>query len=158
MPTQANTPAAPHDWIPPGGGVHWTAIGEHGWQVVTLSQWLGERVLAELGPDSGAVIKDSLVRTMTWLIPEGAAAGFQLPDGADGCGYDDGMLFVPGMERERTLYWAVKPAPDRLLTDLARLLDALAVVREDIREQPRTDQPRTDQPRTDRPHAKWATS
>lgn len=126
--TPRPTPTPPN-WIPPGEGVNWTAVGPHGWHTLTLPRWLGDRVLVELGEDGGAVIQDDLVHTMTWLIPRGAGSGRQLPCDVEVSGDDGTMIFVPGLARTRTTYWRTPPAPDRLLSDIDRLLEALDVVR-----------------------------
>ncbi|MEU3960052.1 hypothetical protein AB0F42_09550 [Streptomyces buecherae] len=132
MPTQTTPSLSPYDWIPPGEGVNWSSIGQHGWHLVGLPTWLGNRVLTELGTESGAVIQDDLVHTMTWLIPLGSAEGRTLPLHADTTG-DEGNIFVPGMARTRTTYWRVKPDANRLLTDCARLLAALEAVQNNLR-------------------------
>ncbi|WP_217199191.1 hypothetical protein [Streptomyces buecherae] len=124
--------SGPRAWIPPGEGVNWSSIGQHGWHVISLLTWLGNRVLAELGEGGGAVIQDDLVHTMTWLIPLGSAEGRALPPEADTTG-DEGKIFVPGMARTRTTYWRLKPNAQRLLTDCARLLAALEAVQNNVR-------------------------
>ncbi|MBB5935726.1 hypothetical protein [Streptomyces zagrosensis] len=74
MPTEATTPAPRHDWIPPGGGVHWSRVGDLGWHTLTLSTYLGNRVLAHLGDGTGAVIQEDIGRQMTWLTEPHARA------------------------------------------------------------------------------------
>ncbi|MFD4995192.1 hypothetical protein [Streptomyces buecherae] len=49
----ATNPPPPHDWIPPGGGVRWTRVGELGWHSLTLPTYLGDHVLADLGEAGG---------------------------------------------------------------------------------------------------------
>ncbi|MFI2029631.1 hypothetical protein [Streptomyces buecherae] len=46
-------PETPYDWIPPGGGVRWTRVGELGWHRLTLPTYLGNHVLAALRPTKG---------------------------------------------------------------------------------------------------------
>ncbi|MFF5720348.1 hypothetical protein [Streptomyces buecherae] len=124
--------SGPRAWIPPGEGVNWSSIGQHGWHIISLPTWLGNRVLAELGEESGAVIQDDLVHTMTWLVPLGSAEECALPPEANTTG-DEGKIFVPGMARTRTTYWRVKPDAKRLLTDCVRLLAALEAVQNNPR-------------------------
>ncbi|MBB5933196.1 hypothetical protein [Streptomyces zagrosensis] len=129
MPTDTSTPATPpHEWIPPGGGVNWTRVGDLGWHALTLPTYLGNRVLAHLGDGSGAVIQEDIGREMTWLIAPHAPAVQHLraDDRFTLAGDDGSFLFVPGMTRDHLVWWRIAPEPDRLLTPAARLADAIA--------------------------------
>ncbi|MFF5715767.1 hypothetical protein [Streptomyces buecherae] len=131
MSTEPTTPTPPHDWIPSGGGVRWTRVGELGWHAFTLPIHRGDRVLAELGEDSGAVIQMDGEQQLTWLIEPWAEAVRHLREreGVTLAGDDGSYLFVPGMARARLCWWRVAPEPGRLLTDAGRLAEAYAVVR-----------------------------
>ncbi|MBB5939370.1 hypothetical protein [Streptomyces zagrosensis] len=132
MPPEASTPTpSPHDWIPPGGGVRWTRVGELGWHTLTLPTYLGDRVLVQLGDAGGAVIQEDIGAQMTWLTAPHAPALLGLPDHGTMTisGDADSYVFVPGMTRTDLVWWRVAPTPDRLLTDAEHLTDAITTVR-----------------------------
>ncbi|WP_217189434.1 hypothetical protein [Streptomyces buecherae] len=130
MPTES-PPPPPHDWIPPGGGVRWTRVGELGWHSLTLPLYLGNRVLSALGEAGGAVIQEDVEQWLAWLIEPDSAAVQHLRDHPEVtlAGNDDSYLFVPGMTRDHTVWWRVTPTCDRLITSAELLADAFAVVR-----------------------------
>ncbi|MBC3992331.1 hypothetical protein H8N00_26325 [Streptomyces sp. AC563] len=121
----------PHDWIPPGGGVRWTRIGELGWHALTVPTYLGDRVLAALGDASGAVIEEDVERRQTWLIEPNSPTmqRFHGHPVVSVRGDDDSFLFVPGMTRDHTVWWRVAPTGDRLLTDAELLATAVVDAR-----------------------------
>ncbi|MBB5936614.1 hypothetical protein [Streptomyces zagrosensis] len=132
MPTETNTPITPpHDWMPPGGGVRWTRVGDLGWHTLTLTTYLGNRVLAHLGEASGAVIQEDIGRQMTWLTEPHAPAVQHLRDDSNVTisGDDSSYVFVPGMTRTDLVWWRVMPTSERLLTDASRLAGAIDTVR-----------------------------
>ncbi|MBB5933798.1 hypothetical protein [Streptomyces zagrosensis] len=132
MPTETSMPTTPpHDWIPSGGGVHWTRVGDLGWHTLTLTTYLGNRVLAHLGEASGAVIQEDIGRQMTWLTEPHAPALQHLygDDNITISGDDSSYVFVPGMTRTDLVWWRVKPTPKRLLTDAGHLAEAITTAR-----------------------------
>ncbi|WP_461015688.1 hypothetical protein, partial [Streptomyces daliensis] len=42
--------------------------------------YLGDRVLARLGRESGAVIRDPYGNRLTWLVPPGTTSGWVIPE------------------------------------------------------------------------------
>ncbi|MBB5933323.1 hypothetical protein [Streptomyces zagrosensis] len=88
---------------------------------------LGNRVLAQLGDTSGAVIQEDIEPHLTWLIEPNAPAVQHLraDDRCTLAGDDGSFLFVPGMTRDHLVWWRITPEPDRLLTDAPRLADAI---------------------------------
>ncbi|MFF5716125.1 hypothetical protein [Streptomyces buecherae] len=136
MPTWTEyTSPPPFDWVPPGGGVRWTRIGELGWHTLSLPYYLGNRVLAALGDESGAVIEEDVPERLVWLIEPKAAAVRHLygHEVVSLAGDDGSYVFVPGMARARMVWWRVPPEPERLLTDAGRLVEAIAVLRPGVR-------------------------
>ncbi|GAB2800270.1 hypothetical protein GCM10027091_35090 [Streptomyces daliensis] len=67
-------------WAPPTGvtavlepaGVHWDAA--------TVPAYLGDRILARLGRESGAVIRDPYGHRLTWLVPPGTTREWTVPE------------------------------------------------------------------------------
>ncbi|WP_461015696.1 hypothetical protein, partial [Streptomyces daliensis] len=45
-----------------------------------IPSYLGDRVLARLGRESGAVIRDPYGRRLTWLVPPHATEGWVVPE------------------------------------------------------------------------------
>ncbi|GAA4686671.1 hypothetical protein [Streptomyces youssoufiensis] len=129
------TSPSPYDWVPPGGGVRWTRVGELGWHALSLPCYLGNRVMAGLGEASGAVIEEDVPARLVWLIEPKAPAVQHLGDHEEitVAGDDGSYLFVPGMARARLVWWRILPSPDRLLTDADRLVEAIAVLRPGVR-------------------------
>ncbi len=85
MSTEPTTPTPPYDWIPPGG-VRWTRVGELGWHAFTLPMHHGDRVLAELVEDSGAVIQMDGEQQLTYFKDhaQGATSGARGRDAGRG--------------------------------------------------------------------------
>ncbi|MBC3989318.1 hypothetical protein H8N00_10585 [Streptomyces sp. AC563] len=132
MPTEAEhaTPA-PYDWVPPGDNMRWTLVGELGWHTLTLPLPLGDRVLAELGDASGAVIREDADRRQSWLIEPKAPAVQHLRSHPEITlsGNDGSFIFVPSLARRHLVWWRIPPTRDRLLTDADLLADAIAALR-----------------------------
>ncbi|MBB5933198.1 hypothetical protein [Streptomyces zagrosensis] len=128
MPTETSTPTTPpYDWIPPGGGMRWTSVGELGWHTLTLPMYLGNRVLAELGDTSGAVIQEDADDRLTWLIEPHAPAVQHLRENHNVTlsGDDGSYVFVPGITRHHIVWWRIEPTSNRLLTEAGKLADAI---------------------------------
>ncbi|MBR7676629.1 hypothetical protein KDA82_27215 [Streptomyces daliensis] len=53
-------------------GVHWEAV--------VVPSYLGDRVLARLGRESGAVICDPYGHRLIWLVPPGTTQGWVVPE------------------------------------------------------------------------------
>ncbi|WP_432589924.1 hypothetical protein ABVG11_34180 [Streptomyces sp. HD1123-B1] len=102
------------------------------WDAVRATPPVGERALALLGNDTGAVIQDSY-GTLYWLIAIGSAASWHLRGTRVLCELADESTYlgVPPADwtepthRCRT-YWRVPLAADRYLTDTRTLRQALA--------------------------------
>ncbi|GAA4663332.1 hypothetical protein [Streptomyces youssoufiensis] len=116
------------DWVPSGTGMAWVRCGELGWHTLTLPKGLGDRVLADLGEASGAVVQEDEDHRLTWLTePKPSALSHLRGHPQVTLSGDDGsFLFIPGVDRRHLVWWRIPPAPDRLLTDADRLADAIA--------------------------------
>jgi len=115
-------------WTPPTG--HTTVALQAGtwWDAVRVADSIGERALAILGAESGAVIQDSS-STLYWLIPCGTA-GFWTPRHVDVLTAAEGVatyLGVPPVNRlaKPGSYWRRPFTRDRYLTDPWLLFGAL---------------------------------
>ncbi|GAB2792840.1 hypothetical protein [Streptomyces daliensis] len=76
----AATPQGSTCWIPPSGlAAELTPAGVH-WDACQVPAYLGDRVLARLGRESGAVIRDPYGRRLTWLIDPLATRGWAIPE------------------------------------------------------------------------------
>ncbi|MGW7515443.1 hypothetical protein ACWGJ2_07595 [Streptomyces sp. NPDC054796] len=74
----ANPPA--RQWVPPTGvAAELLPAGVH-WDGVAVPAYLGDRVLARLGRESGAVIRDPYGHRLTWLVPPGTTGGWVIPE------------------------------------------------------------------------------
>ncbi|MFE6775296.1 hypothetical protein [Streptomyces sp. NPDC057702] len=121
----------PYGWVPSGGGVRWTRVGELGWHAVAMPDYLGNRVLAALGEAGGAVIEEDVPARLVWLVEpkDPVARSLHGRWGITVVGDDGSYLFVPGTARARLVWWRVPPEPGRLLTDADQLARAVAWVR-----------------------------
>lgn len=87
------------------------------WDAVRLPASLGDRVLAELGDSSGAVIRDQHV--LYFLIRPGGADGWTFPSDAQVRVLGEGsVVVVPpmGCSQESCLCWARPVVNGRVLT------------------------------------------
>jgi hypothetical protein len=94
------------------------------WDAVSLPAYLGDRVLAELADDCGAVIRDPYAHLLYWLIRPGTAEGRRFPDAARVRVLGKGScLVVPpvGCDRSAVVYWARPVVNGCLLTGSWRL-------------------------------------
>jgi len=99
------------------------------WDAVRLPASLGDRVLAELGDTSGAVIRDQNVRY--FLIQPGDADEWMFPPGAQVRVLSEGsVVVVPpvGCSRETCLCWARPVVNGRVLTRSRVLYAAMRAV------------------------------
>ncbi|RNG38030.1 hypothetical protein [Streptomyces botrytidirepellens] len=119
-------------WTPPrGNDIELVKVGPH-WDVLRAPAEIGERALGLLDDASGAVIADYSL--MYWLIPSGDAQCCRDLRkeihilGADGA--EVSYIGVPpaGRTEGPGLHWRIPVGPDRYLTDLERLCEALARV------------------------------
>lgn len=67
-------------WTPPCGLDSELVQAGVQWDAVRAPAYLGDRVTARLGEDSGAVIFDPYAQRMYWLILPGMAASWVFPD------------------------------------------------------------------------------
>ncbi|MGH3313071.1 MAG: hypothetical protein ACRDP3_21210 [Streptomyces sp.] len=123
--------AVPERSFPPAGlNSELTQAGVW-WDAVRVPAYLGDRVLARLGEDCGAVIRDPYAHRLYWLIRTGAAKGWMFPAVAHvqilGAG---SWLTVPPRDRVVSTgpHWARLAVGDRLLTDPELLHAALTAV------------------------------
>jgi len=119
-----------HNWTPSGPGFRMAAAGQHGWDILGVPRIWGLRVLENLGPDTGAVIEDTLGGPrLFWFIACGRADTWPVPQGQSvvvlgaGC-----RIAVPGLLSTGQIVWRVPPTPGRLLTDAPQLHAALLAV------------------------------
>ncbi|MET7934828.1 hypothetical protein [Streptomyces sp. NPDC005322] len=117
-------------WTPPSGGdVEMIEVG-HYWDVVRAPADIGERALALLGDETGAVIAD--YGLMYWLIAPGHARTWQrLRRDIHALGAErTGVTYVGVPPATHTtgprLHWQIPMGPDRYLTDADQLRGALA--------------------------------
>ncbi|MEU7279163.1 hypothetical protein AB0A69_10350 [Streptomyces sp. NPDC045431] len=115
-------------WVPPQGpNVELVAAGRW-WDAVRAPSFVGVRVLARLGGDSGAVIEDGFGATFYWLVRPGAADAWELPGSYVAVQGTATYVAVPPVTRTEGpgLRWAVPLGRTRCLTDPALLHATLA--------------------------------
>lgn len=101
------------------------------WDAVCAPAYLGDRALAALDEDTGAVIRDPYNHLLYWLVRCGAADHWRFPEEAHlrilGRG---SWVGVPPRERVRSAaaHWVRLPVPGRELTPPHSLHAALQVV------------------------------
>ncbi len=127
MPEPAPPPPAVSEWLPsPSAGIQTVPCGRW-WDGVRVDSYDGIRALAHLKDDSGPIVEDVADRTMMWLVPVGAAAGWRLP-----CVHILGSgrwVSVPPATADGVLVWRVRPPTvGDDLTPPEKLRDALAMV------------------------------
>jgi len=117
-------------WTPPrGDDVEMIEVG-HYWDVVRAPADIGERALALLGDETGAVIAD--YGLMYWLIPAGRAQTWQLRRreiyalNAERAGVTYVGVPPAAQTTGPRLHWQIPIGPDRYLTDADRLREALS--------------------------------
>ncbi|GAB2830108.1 hypothetical protein [Streptomyces daliensis] len=67
-------------WAPPSGvAAEMLPAGVH-WDAVSSPSYLGDRVLARLGRESGAVIRDPYGHRLIWLVPPRTTEGWVVPE------------------------------------------------------------------------------
>ncbi|MFD7505289.1 hypothetical protein [Streptomyces sp. NPDC059850] len=117
-------------WTPPhSGDVEMIEVGQH-WDVVRAPADIGERAVALLGDETGAVIAD--YGLMYWLIAPGHARTWQrLRRDIHALGAERaGVAYVGVPPAAHTtgprLHWHIPMGPDRYLTDADRLHEALS--------------------------------
>ncbi|GAB2806364.1 hypothetical protein [Streptomyces daliensis] len=69
-----------HTWAPPSGVAAELLPAGVFWDGVAVPAYLGRQVLARLGRESGAVIRDPYGYRLTWLVPPGATRGWVVPE------------------------------------------------------------------------------
>ncbi|MGH3309101.1 MAG: hypothetical protein ACRDP3_00670 [Streptomyces sp.] len=101
------------------------------WDALRAPAYLGDRVLAQLGDECGAVIRDPYAHRLYWLISPGTAAGWHFPEVARvqvlGAA---SWVAVPPRDRVRLpgLHWARPVEDGRVLTDPDTLYATLTAV------------------------------
>ncbi|MBL1100160.1 hypothetical protein [Streptomyces coffeae] len=116
-------------WTPPAAtDVEPLRVGES-WDAVRVSPPVGERALALLGDDTGAVIQDAH-GTFYWLVAIGSAASWHLRGTRVLCELVDEVTYlgVPPADWHDgpRIHWRVPLGPDRYLTNARLLWEALA--------------------------------
>lgn len=120
-------------WAPPFGQATKLLPAGESWDAVRVPAYLGDRVLARLGREGGAVVRDPYAHRLYWFIAPGAADAWiaGIPDVSfvqvlgTGC-----WVMVPPLDRRRSAgpYWQVPVADGCRLTDaelLRVVLDAV---------------------------------
>jgi len=115
-------------WTPPCGLDSELVQAGVQWDAVRAPAYLGDRVTARLGEDSGAVICDPYAQRMYWLILPGMAASWVFPD----ISYVQVLgtaswVAVPPRDRESPPgpHWAKPVTEGSALTDPSALHTAL---------------------------------
>jgi hypothetical protein len=124
-PASSSPPAPPlPDWLPPHDVSLRAARCGEAFDAVRVSQSIGAYALELLAGRSGGVIADRRSGVLYWLIPPGAAAGWDLPVRVYGSAC---FVWVPSLAPDETrgVHWLVPPDGDGL-TDPGELCDALA--------------------------------
>ncbi|MGW7519159.1 hypothetical protein ACWGJ2_26590 [Streptomyces sp. NPDC054796] len=73
-------PQTATQWAPPTGVAAELLPAGVFWDAAVVPVYLGDRVLARLGRESGAVIRDPYGNRLTWLVPPGATRGWVIPE------------------------------------------------------------------------------
>lgn len=100
------------------------AAGED-WDAIRVSDAVGNRTLAILGPRSGAVIEDPRGRVFYWFVPVGTAAAWSV-SGTRALGHHCHVSVPPA--RKVAGYgprWRITPGDGRLITGSAPLQAAI---------------------------------
>ncbi|MGH3116994.1 MAG: hypothetical protein ACRDP3_05790 [Streptomyces sp.] len=101
------------------------------WDAVRLPAYLGDRVLAVLGDQGGAVIRDPCAHRLYWLVRSGSAASWKFPGNAHVQVLGPASwVTVPPRDRVRSAgpHWVMPIDESRLLTNPCRLRTALTSV------------------------------
>ncbi|WP_055484556.1 hypothetical protein [Streptomyces sp. WMMB 322] len=101
------------------------------WDAVRLPAYLGDRVLARLGDDCGAVIRDPYAHLLYWLIKPGTADDWSFSDEAQVRILGKGScVVVPPVDCDRSavVYWARPIVNGRILTSSWPLYAAVRTV------------------------------
>jgi hypothetical protein len=102
-----------------------------GWDAVRIPEYLGDRILARLDEQCGAVIRDPYQHILYFLVRPGTADGWTFPDEAQvrilgaSC-----SVYVPPVHRDRSPgpHWTRPVVADRVLTTSRRLHAAMQAV------------------------------
>jgi len=124
-------------WTPPTGVASVLLPAGVWWDAVRVPQWAAAAMLAELGTESGAVIRDGYTGQHTWLTTPGAVDGWAVPEYTQvQLLYATTCLEVPPLRRTGPLgvHWHPdRRWGDRQLTDPFTLHVALDNVLRDTR-------------------------
>lgn len=108
-------------WLPPRRAIRVLPAGRD-WDAVRVPRSIGERVLAKLGADTGAVIADSMARLLYWLVRVGAADDWELPPGRSVFVRTSGTyVAVPGPLAISGPVWRIPVSANGVHTDAERL-------------------------------------
>ncbi|MGH3310160.1 MAG: hypothetical protein ACRDP3_06195 [Streptomyces sp.] len=116
--------------LPSGPDAELTETGVW-WDAVRAPAYLGDRVLARLGEDCGAVVRDPYGHRLYWLISTGTAASWRFPDVAlVQILSTASWVTVPPRDRVSSTgpHWARPVTDSRPLTDPDLLHEALSAV------------------------------